>query len=182
MVDRCSAVLHSSIHGKLGHVHDMCNHSSFPLTAQKRSQNPSHHGIWSINYGPIRVRTQNVTWKWNTTFFKRQRMTLNFSAISLLLHQAYLLSWPGLTNSSNYTLYPGRVFAFYLCLLSENQCFVQDSTSLHHLLSSFNTTPFSFPYSHTTVQNWHLLFSASTLLLWKILGACVTSFLLCPPQ
>ncbi|XP_060015471.1 12S rRNA N4-methylcytidine (m4C) methyltransferase isoform X2 [Lagenorhynchus albirostris] len=31
------------------------------VAAQKRSQNPSHHGIWSINYGPIRVRTQNVT-------------------------------------------------------------------------------------------------------------------------
>ena len=61
MVDRCSAVLRSSIHGKLAHVHGMSNHSSFLPEAPKRSQNPSQHAIWGSNYGPIKIRTQNVT-------------------------------------------------------------------------------------------------------------------------
>lgn len=63
---QCPAMLHSSIHGELGHVHGMSNHNSFLLALIRGPRIPSsYHGILSSNCGPIRVRTQDVTWECN---------------------------------------------------------------------------------------------------------------------
>lgn len=105
---------------------------------------------------------------------KRQRLALmilcNFTfALSSL---SCSLTWPSHSSIANEPLTDYNLVEYlpsiFICFMKTNVLF---KTPLHHFLWSFNTTSFSFPHSHTPRQNWHLLFSASTLFLWKTLGA-----------
>ena len=153
MVDRCSAMLRSSIHGKRAHVHGMSNHSSFLPGAPERSQNPSQHGIWGCNYGPIKIRTQNVTWDiWMYGFSKDKEWYKDFSVILLLPHQAYLVPWPGLLIHliTDYTPV-GCLPSICVCLVRMNVLF---RTQL--LCITFSEIiiphPFFFPFLHPQAE------------------------------
>lgn len=172
IVGTCAALLGSCIHARLRHVHGMRNHSSFPLGAQRSSQNPSHLGIQSSNLWT------NKSWDSGCysrmeyeVLHERQRMALkilfNFTfALSSLPCSLICPSQSSIADDPpiDYNL-AEHLPSILICLMQTNVLF---KTPLQ-CFWNFNTTSFSFSHSHSPGQNWHLLFSASTL--WKTWGA-----------